>query len=1346
MNRALRLLVLLPLVLTAAALANDEPALFSGSETFTLEAGQHAAFRWIPERRGFEVLARPGIPAPLPGDARPALASVPAWLRGDTERQLRRLLLAPISVEKGPAKPSFRDVNEDGIDDLVILDGAGRMTAFLAPHWERALEMKAATGIVAEIEDPARGDVDGDGRLDEVKGTEDGRILWRRNRGGGFLDFRTTPTRTFPFTVGTAARPALFDGHLVTGNLDGELSWYRARKDGVYRPRKKPLRETPEGLGAFIAPALGILTGGEKPDLVVGDETGALSGPGLDPAKHRVESFASPCLVDIDGDGDLDLVCGSGDGSLTAYTNEGEPGKPSFGRLIADLDLLTEDFGDSSAPAAGDLNGDGHVDLIVGNQAGELRVFLGPDWTEDTTLFGGLDLGELTAPALAPIAPKDGGGWRLVVGRLDGDLIHYVITSKDGKLSAVETNSWDWEPDQRSKDLAAYYERVYLPEWEEMRGVGDRRALDSIVEVLTSAPKDHVDEIAFAVANTPAEVLRAMARMGETDILARNAARIYEVAGRVEYAKLVEKDDHTTIAFAGDDLWAEAPRDVYYWWVVHPRILYEIPSSIDDSWWRTGAKERGLSDSEWWKHEADGGVHAPRKGAFWREGFLEDARFGGSLLGAVTPAKTLREAHSLVHRHLAHGVGFMRFGYETQDLQPWLIYAKHYGSCGEHSIIGAAMARTMLIPTSVVGCRGEDHQWNEWWDVDGKWHHWDCCGPDGIDNPYYEGPDHTKKTVSTVTRWRGDDFHDATTTTIVNDPERSHTKGPAGYTDVCDVTVRVVDPADRPVDGALVIVRSHWNRRNLVSIWGYTDFRGEVKFGLGYEPHGGYRIEALTPAGPCGVVNYPVVENTRRTLVLRTPSEKPPFTHDDRVKESTGKANPTNRLAVHLEASELSVPNFITANRFRIGDHLTKNWGYRGTRRTRLPIDPENGPEVLIFDPEEYEEYVAGEEVVPIWRGALTDSTGLFWAEGKDREFVAVISNANALVGRVRVRVEERPTGRRPAPKLELDADSLTVKSGSSVVISGTLRHDRGLEPLAADFVVPVDIVGPDADGRFRVTVDAGRGGPLPSGTWNLTITARDAAGTTARASIPVTVESARVFKGQRIRQDDPDDPLKNPSWIYGPFDLEGTDRFLLVRTKSGTPDFDMDLRVYRDGNGNGKIDGPQEKLAESTSPTAKERIYLEKPEAGTYWVHCQGWQVKGDVALLDVEIYPAGTPRRIGVLSPVGPIAVAPEVVEVTFPATAAIQPEKVRVSFGGKDVTKQCTIEPYRLRFVPPEGLEENESHEVTVRVDDANGGPEERTFDFTIDTLPPVLASAEPVDPPPEKGQFLLVTATD
>ena len=41
------------------------------------------------------------------------------------------------------------------------------------------------------------------------------------------------------------------------------------------------------------------------------------------------------------------------------------------------------------------------------------------------------------------------------------------------------------------------------------------------------------------------------------------------------------------------------------------------------------------------------------------------------------------------------GVGLMRFGYETQDLQPWQIYAKHYGSCGEHSVVGAAAARTM---------------------------------------------------------------------------------------------------------------------------------------------------------------------------------------------------------------------------------------------------------------------------------------------------------------------------------------------------------------------------------------------------------------------------------------------------------------------------------------------------------------------------------------------------------------------------------------------------------------------------------------------------------------------------
>jgi hypothetical protein len=96
------------------------------------------------------------------------------------------------------------------------------------------------------------------------------------------------------------------------------------------------------------------------------------------------------------------------------------------------------------------------------------------------------------------------------------------------------------------------------------------------------------------VARTPPEVLRAMARLGQADVLLENAEAIRDVAARVPYARLVEREDHTTIAYVKEDgELREAPRDVYYWGVVHPRILYEIPCRVDVTWWGTSAKARG---------------------------------------------------------------------------------------------------------------------------------------------------------------------------------------------------------------------------------------------------------------------------------------------------------------------------------------------------------------------------------------------------------------------------------------------------------------------------------------------------------------------------------------------------------------------------------------------------------------------------------------------------------------------------------------------------------------------------------------------------------------------------------
>jgi len=84
--------------------------------------------------------------------------------------------------------------------------------------------------------------------------------------------------------------------------------------------------------------------------------------------------FAFPAFADLDGDGDMDLLVGEYYGAMQYFENTGSASNPQFAAPQTNPFGLVSTYY-NAFPAFADLDGDGDMDLLVGEYYGAMQYF-----------------------------------------------------------------------------------------------------------------------------------------------------------------------------------------------------------------------------------------------------------------------------------------------------------------------------------------------------------------------------------------------------------------------------------------------------------------------------------------------------------------------------------------------------------------------------------------------------------------------------------------------------------------------------------------------------------------------------------------------------------------------------------------------------------------------------------------------------------------------------------------------------------------------------------------------------------------------------------------------------------
>jgi hypothetical protein len=316
---------------------------------------------------------------------------------------------------------------------------------------------------------PSAADLDGDGRVDITVGGAifyaGAAILWNRTLSPPFLtypDLHTWPA--LPLVNDYCGGGSWGMPEALCRPPTNILAWRDVNGDGAVDALLKP----DNGIGNNLSFYAG--TGGWPFNLNNRPYPYSTPLPLVTSGTGEPISARGAAWLDVDLDGKTDLVAGWDDGTLRWYRNTADAGLVLADPVpLADGAGVPIKVGDEAWPAAIDLDGDGDLDLLVATDAGPVREVLcvTPGQANGFALGGWLAAGGQAPFDVTGVVGGGYNGLSLLATDHDGDGLVDVLAGDDAgrvwllrNAGKAQAPNFAVEPLQASQTTAAYLEII----------------------------------------------------------------------------------------------------------------------------------------------------------------------------------------------------------------------------------------------------------------------------------------------------------------------------------------------------------------------------------------------------------------------------------------------------------------------------------------------------------------------------------------------------------------------------------------------------------------------------------------------------------------------------------------------------------------------------------------------------------------------------------------------------------------------------------------------------------------------------------------------------------------------